>query len=182
MVNIYIRFITFLLLIFIILVVNTSSSNTDKQHDVKDGQSDETKMSDKMIEERIEKKSKKICKKCTKSKYQESHKEVCSQCKFKKDSGKGDCNKCVRTKFRERNDFCSSCPAVVVESKKKKSPKNQRNNANKKNAKSPSTKVAPSVYQPIPSTGTAATKDVELGPWGTLLKEIIQANTFIDDK
>merc|ERR1711868_39085 len=79
------------------------------------------------------------------------------------------------------NDFCSSCPAVVVESKKKKSPKKQRNNAYKKNAKSPPTKVAPFVYKPIPSTGTAATKDVELGPWGTLLKEIIQANTFIDD-
>ena len=149
-----------------------------------------------MIEERSEKKSKKICKKCTKSKYQESHKEVCSQCKMK---GKGDCNKCVRTKFRfeeeiylnifitfsycrARNDFCLSCPAVVVESKRKKFPKKQRNNANKKNAKSPPTKVAPFVYQPIPSTGTAATKDVELGPWGTLLKEIIQANTFIDDK
>merc|ERR1719270_229375 len=179
MVNIYIRFITFLLLIFI-LVVNTSSSNTDKQHDAKDGHSaEETKMSDKMIEERSEKKTKKICKKCTKSKFQESHKEVCSQCKIK---GKGDCNKCVRSKFRARNNFCSSCPAVVVESKKNKSPKKQRNNAKKKNAKSPSTKVAPFVYQPIPSTGTASTKDVELGPWGTLLKEIIQANTFIDDK
>merc|ERR1719438_438534 len=147
MVNISIRFITFLLLIFI-LVVN--SSNTDKQHDAKDGQSEETKMSDKMIEERSEKKSKKICKKCTKSKYQESPKEVCSQCKMKKGSGKGDCNKCVRTKFRARNNFCSSCPAVVVESKKKNSPKKQRNNANKKNAKSPPTKVAPFVYKPIP--------------------------------
>ena len=159
-------------------------------------------MSDKMIKERKDT-SKKLCKKCTKSKYLESHKEMCSQCKNRKDSGNDDCNKCVRKKFRfeeafqnfisilsyfraRNGDFCSSCPPEVVESKKKKFQNKPRNNAKKKNQKpkSPPAKAAPFVYKPIPSTGTAtaSTKDIELGPWGTLLKEIIQANTFVDDK
>merc|ERR1719310_1188317 len=180
MVNIKIRIIPFLLLL-LILVVNTSTSNTDKKHDTKDVKSEDIKMTDKMIKERKERDTpKKLCKKCTKSKYLESHKEMCSQCKNRKDSGKDDCNKCVRKKFRARNgDFCSSCPPEVVE-KKKKFQNKPRNNAKKKNQKpkSPPAKAAPFVYKPIPSTGTAtaSTKDIELGPWGTLLKEIIQAN------
>merc|ERR1719310_1626214 len=170
MVNIKIRIIPFLLLL-LILVVNTSTSNTDKKHDTKDVKSEDIKMTDKMIKERKERDTpKKLCKKCTKSKYLESHKEMCSQCKNKKDSSKNDCNNCVRKKFRARNGgFCSSCPPIVVESKKKKFQNKQRKNTKKKNhqPKSSTAKVAQFGYKPIPSTGTAtaSTKDIELGPW-----------------
>merc|ERR1712079_995310 len=120
----------------------------------------------------------KLCRKCAKPKYAKKHSAECDAAvcfgyaaSMEKDrkNASGDCNKCSREKFRARNDFCNKCPKL----------KNQKKTKNKRPVKIQ--KPAFAHHQLPQEPQSAATKDtVELGPLGTFLKEIIQANTFID--
>merc|ERR1712241_1141922 len=118
----------------------------------------------------------KLCRKCAKPKYAKKHSSECDAAvcfgfaaSMEKDrkNASGNCNKCSREKFRARHDFCNKCPKLK-HAKKNKSP-----------VKLPMPVFAHHQQPQMPQS--ASTKDtVQLGPLGTFLKEIIQANTFVD--
>merc|ERR1712228_720901 len=138
-----------------------------------------TSKSDKMM--KYEGKDEKwLCKKCLKTKFAEKHEEDCSKCKsLKKDedvkSKVSDCSNCKRKKFRERNDFCKECVDIQKKDKTK-----SKIRATKKPYRKPSASVYPSFpvskiqsKAPAYSKTTKKKNNVQLGPFATLLRDLI---------
>merc|ERR1711978_125173 len=131
----------------------------------------------------------KLCRKCAKPKYAKKHSSECDAAvcfgfaaSMEKDrkNASGDCNKCSREKFRARHDFCNKCPKLKNQKRAKNNEKKKSKHAkNKSPVKLPKPVFAHHQLPQVPQS--ASTKDtVQLGPLGTFLKEIIQANTFVD--
>ena len=82
---------------------------------------------------------------------------------------------------RARHDFCNKCPKLKNQKRAKNNEKKKSKHAkkNKSPVKLPKPVFAHHQLPQVPQS--ASTKDtVQLGPLGTFLKEIIQANTFVD--
>ena len=88
--------------------------------------------------------------------------------------------------FRENNSFCQECPPIVVETtfdkvkggeKFKKKEKKDKKKKYKKPMKKQTTARTTTTIRPVFSTTTTP---IELGPFGKILRDLIQANTFID--
>merc|ERR1712064_223444 len=124
------------------------------------------------------------CLKCTRSKYYQKNTKYCEMCSetdidmLKQFPGL--CKSCVKKKFRQNNSFCQDCPPIVVETtfddvkggeKIKKKEKKYKKPMKKHTASRTTTTI-----RPLSSTTT----NVELGPFGKILRDLIHANTFID--
>ncbi len=83
--------------------------------------------------------------------------------------------------YRERNEFCKKCVGI-----KKKDNTKSKIKATKKPSGFRKPSVYPSspyskVYTKAPAYSKTIKKNiVELGPFATLLRDLIKANTFID--
>merc|ERR1711971_1271301 len=91
------------------------------------------------------------------------------------------CKKCLKTKFAEKHEEdCSKCKSLKKDKTKSKI------RATKKPYRKPSASVYPSFpVSKIQSKAPAYSKttkknNVKLGPFATLLRDLIKANTFID--
>merc|ERR1712228_808670 len=166
-----------MIIIMLSLSIAASQTMVDEQKNAEMNTS--TSKSDKMM--KYEGKDEKwLCKKCLKSKFAEKHEEDCSKCKsLKKDedvkSKVSDCSNCKRKKFRERNDFCKKCVDI-----KKKDKTKSKIRVTKKPYRKPSASVYPSfpvskIQSKAPSAYSKTTKknNVQLGPFATLLRDLI---------
>merc|ERR1712131_423776 len=130
------------------------------------------------------------CLKCTRSKYYQKNTKYCEMCSetdidmLKQFPSL--CKSCVKKKFRENNSFCQDCPPIVVETtfvkakggeKFKKKEKKDKKKKYKKPMKRQTTARTTTTIRPVFSTTTTP---IELGPFGKILRDLIQANTFID--
>merc|ERR1712203_706996 len=171
------RFKMGLLSIFLLLSLSVAASLSMADSKKVDDQKSSNMNSPKMT--KYEGKDEKwLCKKCSKSKFANKHKEDCKKCAKVKDTGVNgsDCSSCSRKKFRERNEFCKKCVNIT---------KKQNSKSNVKAIKKPfgypafsSSRVQ--TKSPAYSKPVIKNEQVELGPFATLLRDLIKANTFIE--
>merc|ERR1712073_117024 len=119
----------------------------------------------------------KLCRKCAKPKYAKKHSAECDAAL---------CFGYAASMEKDRKNasgFCNKCPKLKNQKKTKNNDKKKSKHANKNKRPVKIQKPVFAHHQlpQVPQSAAASTKDpVELGPLGTFLKEIIQANTFID--
>ena len=79
--------------------------------------------------------------------------------------------------YRERNEFCKKCEGIKKKDNTKSKMKATKKPSGFRKPSSPYSKV----YTKAPAYSKTIKKNiVELGPFATLLRDLIKANTFID--